>query len=140
MKKKMKRPRLDSGSGRRLCLLLVLAAMITIEVAAASICWAQEAPKRFAFVGAQYLITAEVSGAHQFILNFVNLSEYVIVVQAGDFIYKGTSGQFYIGQVFDQPTRETRGNVYRYSASILLNSASFKGLNVVGAFHEQASL
>lgn len=105
--------------------------------AAGSVCRAQESAKRFAYVSPQYIITAEVSGPHQFILNFVNLSEYVIVVQASEFIYKGATGAFYIGQVFDQQTKGTRGDVYRYSASILINNSSFKGLNVVGAFHEQ---
>jgi hypothetical protein len=98
---------------------------------------AQARPQTFAFVGQQYIMTAEVSGAHQFILNFVNLSEFVVVVQPSEFIYRGASGQFYIGQVFDQQTKGTRGDVYRYSASILLTSFSFKGLNIVGAFHEQ---
>jgi TonB family protein len=98
---------------------------------------AQESPKAFAFVGAPYVITAEVSGAHQFVLNLINLSEYVIVAQASEFIYKGSSGQFYIGQVFDLPTKGTKGDSYRYSASILVNNSSFKGLNVIGAFHEQ---
>ncbi len=98
---------------------------------------AQESPKSFAFAGGPYIITAEASGAHQFVLNLVNLSEYVIVVQASDFIYKGASGRFYIGQVFDQPTKTTRGEAYRYSASILVNNASFKGLNILGAFREQ---
>lgn len=101
---------------------------------------AQEFPGRFAFVGPQCIITAEVSGAHQFILNFVNLSEFVMVVQASDFIYKGGSGRFYIGQVFDQQTKTTRGEVFRYSASVLVNNASFKGFNVVGAFHEQEQI
>lgn len=115
--------------------LVIALAMLLIAAGAAG--RAQESPRRFAYVGTQYIITAEVSGTHQFILNFVNLSEYVIVVQASEFIYKGGSGQFYIGQVFDQQTKGTRGDVYRYSASILLNNASFKGLNVIGAFHEQ---
>jgi hypothetical protein len=50
---------------------------------------ATEPTKAFVFVGAQYIITAEVSGPHQFVLNFFNLSEYVIVVQPSEFIYKG---------------------------------------------------
>jgi len=119
----------------------VLAAAVlfiaTIVFAANSMGQATEPPKAFVFVGAQYIITAEASGPHQFVLNFFNLSEYVIVVQPSEFIYKGASGQFYIGQVFDLPTKGTRGDSYRYSASFLLNGFSFKGLNVIGAFHEQ---
>ncbi len=95
------------------------------------------APKAFAFVGAPYIFTAEVSGSHAFVLNFFNLSDYVIVIQPSEFIYKGASGQFYIGQVFDLPNKSTRGDSYRYSASFLLNGNSFKGLNILGAFHEQ---
>jgi TonB family protein len=98
---------------------------------------AQEYAKAFAYARGQYIITAEVSGAHHFVFNFINLSEYVIVIQASEFIYKGSSGRFYIGQVFDQPTKTPRGETYRYSASVLVNSYSFKGLDVVGAFREQ---
>ena len=104
---------------------------------AVSVAHAQEAPKSFAFAGGAYIITAEASGAHQFVLNLVNLSEYVIVVQASDFIYKGASGRFFVGQVFDQPTKTTRGESFRYSASILVKNSSFKGLNILGAFREQ---
>jgi TonB family protein len=98
---------------------------------------AQQSPKRFAFVSPQCIITAEASGEHQFVLNFINLSEYVMVIQASEFIYKSASGQAYIGQVFDQPTKTTRGETFRYSASMLVNNGTFKGLNVVGAFREQ---
>lgn len=98
---------------------------------------ANEIPKAYAYVGAPYVITAEPAGAHQFVLNFFNLSDYVIVLQPSEFIYKGASGEFYIGQVFDLPTKTTRGDSYRYSASFLLSGNSFKGLNVIGAFHEQ---
>lgn len=97
---------------------------------------AQESPKAFAYAQGTLVLTAEVSGAHEFVLNFVNLSDFVMVAQASDFIYKGASGRFYIGQVFDQPTKTTRGDTYRYSASTLLSASSFKGLNVVGAFRE----
>ena len=116
-----------------LAALAVVVFVVTVLPAA----WAAEPPKAFAFVGAPYIITAEVAGPHTFVLNFFNLSEYVIVVQPNEFIYKGSSGQFYIGQVFDLPTKTTRGTSYRYSASFLLNGNSFKGLNVLGAFHDQ---
>jgi TonB family protein len=96
----------------------------------------QEPLKSFAYAGGALVITAEVAGPHEFVLNFINLSDYVIVVQANDFIYQGTSGRFYIGQVFDQPTKTTRGETFRYSATVLLNNSSFKGLNVLGAFRE----
>jgi TonB family protein len=117
--------------------ILVLAALMVSAWTKVSVCRAQEYAKAFAFSRGQYVITAEVSGPHQFVLNFINLSDYVIVIQASEFIYKGSSGQFYIGQVFDQPTKTTRGEAYRYSASVLVGSYSFKGLNVLGAFREQ---
>jgi len=112
------------------------AALLALLACATAGARARQPAKNFAFVGPQYIMTAEVAGPHEFILNFVNLSEYVIVVQPGEFIYQGASGQFYIGQVFDQQTKGTRGDTYRYSASILLTSLTFKGLNILGAFHE----
>jgi len=101
---------------------------------------AAEPPAVYAYIGAPYIITAEVSGTHKFVLNFFNISDFVIVVQPQEFIYQGSSGQFYIGQVFDMPTKGTRGESYRYSASVLLNNFSYKGLDILGAFHEQDSI
>ena len=93
--------------------------------------------KAFGYISSQYLITAEVGTAHSFVVNFINLSDFVIVVQPSDFIYKSASGRFYIGQVYDQEHKDNRGESYRYIASVLLKGRSFTGLTVIGAFHEQ---
>jgi TonB family protein len=90
----------------------------------------------FAYVGPQYIITAEVGSSHSFILNFINLSDFVIVAQPSEFIYKGASGRFYIGQVFGQEHKDTRGEAQKYTASVLLKGRTFTGLTLLGAFHE----
>ena len=95
------------------------------------------AANTFAFVGPQYIITAEVASPHSFVINFINLSDFVIVVQPNELIYKGASGRFYIGQVFDKEYKTTRGETYKYSASMLLKDHSFTGLTVLGVFREQ---
>jgi len=95
------------------------------------------APRSWGYVGPQYIITAEEGGAYSFVLNFINLTDFVIVVQPNEFIYKGSSGRFYIGQVFDRESKDNRGETFKYSASILLKGHSFTGLTVLGAFHEQ---
>ncbi len=93
--------------------------------------------KTFAFVSPNYVITAEVASAHSFIVNFINLSDFVIVIQPNEFIYKGASGRFYIGQVYERETKDSKGEAQKYSASVLLKGHSFTGLTVVGALHEQ---
>jgi TonB family protein len=98
---------------------------------------AAASPKTFAFVNPSYIITAEVASGHSFILNFINLSDFVIVVQPNEFIYKGMSGRFYIGQVFERESKDAKGETQKYSASILLKGHSFVGLTIVGAFHEE---
>jgi len=98
------------------------------------------APKSWAYVGPQYIITAEAAGPYSFVLNLINLTDFVIVVQPGEFIYKGSSGRFYIGQVFDHESKDNRGETFRYSASILLKGHSFTGLTALGAFHEQDTI
>ena len=62
---------------------------------------AEASPKTFAFVDSHYVITAEMASEHSFVLNFINLSDFVIVVQPNEFIYRGASGHFYIGQVYE---------------------------------------
>src|SRR5213593_2535588 len=97
----------------------------------------QNPTRTFAYVGPNYIITAEVAGKHSFVVNFINLSDFVIVIQPHDLIYKGASGRFYIGQVFEQEHKDNKGEIFKYSASILLKGRSFTGLTVVGFFHEQ---
>jgi TonB family protein len=98
---------------------------------------AEANPKHFAFVNPSYIIAAEVASQHSFIVNFINLSDFVIVAQPNEFIYKGASGRFYIGQVYEKEHQDSRGESQRYSASILLKGRSFIGLTIVGAFREQ---
>ncbi|MDM7995463.1 MAG: energy transducer TonB [Acidobacteriota bacterium] len=94
-------------------------------------------PKTFAFVNTQYVITAEVESEHAFVLNFINLSNFVVVIQPNEFIYRGASGRFYIGQVFDLEHKNARGETQKYTASHLLKGNTFFGLTILGAFHEQ---
>lgn len=117
--------------------LLAAGALFFAVSAAFSFSQADGNAGAFAFVSANYVITAEVSGPHSFILNFINLSDFVIVAQASEFIYKGASGRFYIGQVYESEHKDSRGESQKYSASILLKGHSFTGLTLVGAFHEQ---
>jgi TonB family protein len=98
---------------------------------------AMDAPKAFAFVGPQYIITAEVASSRSFMVNFINFSDFVIVVQPNDFIYKAASERMYVGQVYDKEFKSNRGDTYRYSASVLLKGHSFTGLTILGAFREQ---
>jgi len=114
-----------AGTGWGIFLLCVAAAIS-----------ADEPPKAFAFVSPQYVITAEIASARSFVVNFINLSEFVIVVQPNEFIYKGASGRFYIGQVYDMEHKDTRGETVKYSASMLLRGKSFTGLTILGAFRE----
>lgn len=99
--------------------------------------WAVSGDNAFAFVNSQYVITAEVAGKHSFVVNFINLSDYVIVVQPSEFIYRGASGRMYIGQVFEREHEDSRGETVKYTASILIKNRSFTGLTILGAFHEQ---
>ena len=98
---------------------------------------ASEYQTRFAFVNPSYVITAELAGEHTFVVNFINLSDFVIVVQPLDFIYRGASGRHYIGQVYELEHQDPKGEMQRYTASILLRGHSFAGLNVVGLFLER---
>jgi TonB family protein len=93
-------------------------------------------PKTFIFVSARYVITAEVASKHSFVVNFINLSDFVLVLQPGEFIYKSSSGRPYIGQVFDREVKDSKGEVQKYSASILIKPHSFTGLTILGGFQE----
>jgi TonB family protein len=97
----------------------------------------QASPKTFAFVSPQYIITAEAASEHSFIVNFINQSEFVIVIQPSEFIYRGASGRFYNGQVYEREMKDSKGDMQKYSASVLLKGHSFTGLTIVGSFHEQ---
>ena len=112
-------------------------AMIMLMFMALSEAWAEGKERAFAYVGQRYVITAEAATDHSFVVNFINLSEFVIVVQPNEFIYKGTSGRFYIGQVFDSEHTDRRGEIQKFTASVLLKGHTFLGMTIVGAFREQ---
>ena len=99
--------------------------------------WAEPEPKAYAFVSYRYVITAEVASEHTFVVNFIDLSDFVIVVQPNEFIYKGASGRFYIGQVFESEHKDRRGEIQKYTASVLLKGHTFVGMTIAGVFHEQ---
>ena len=102
--------------------------------------FAKAEPNAFAYVNKNYIITAEVANEHTFVVKFINLSDYVLVIQPSEFIYRGASGQYYVGQVFEKQHKDLRGEGQRYSASILLKGHTFAGLNIAGAFHEQEQI
>jgi hypothetical protein len=112
-------------------------AMILLIFFAHSESWAQGKEKAFAYVGQRYVITAEAATERSFVVNFINLSEFVIVVQPNEFIYKGKSGRFYIGQVFDSEHTDRRGEIQKFTASVLLKGHTFLGMTIIGAFREQ---
>ena len=92
--------------------------------------------KTFAFVNSRYAITAEIASERKFIVNFINFSDFVVVIQPNEFIYRGASGRFYIGQVFELEAKNARGEFQKYSASHLMKGRSFVGLSIAGAFRE----
>lgn len=118
---------------RRRWMTLPLALFLTGLAAAAP----ETPPARaFAYVDENTVITAEVAGPRSFVLNFINLSEFVLVIQPGEFIYRGGSGAYYIGQVYESEQEDAEGDAERYTASFLLKGHSYAGLTVIGAFRE----
>jgi len=101
---------------------------------------AQESAQTFVFISPQLILTAEVGGPHSFVLNVINLSDFVMVVQPNEFICKVASGRYYIGQVYDKQSKDNRGEVFKYSASVLLRSRAFEGLTILGEFLEQKNI
>src|SRR5262249_34808000 len=67
-------------------------------------------------------------------------SDFVLVAQPNDFIYKGASDRFYIGQVYDSEHKDSRGEVWKYTATMLLKGKSFTGLTILGLFRELDSI
>ncbi|MEJ2109605.1 MAG: energy transducer TonB [Acidobacteriota bacterium] len=94
----------------------------------------------YAFVDSSQVITAEEADEHTFVVNFINLTDYVLVIQPADFIYRGASGRHYIGQVYELKHQDPLGNMQKYTASVLVKGHSFTGLNVVGLFLEKDSI
>ena len=76
-------------------------------------------PKTFAFVNSRYAITVEIASEHKFVLNFINFSDFVVVLQPNELIYRGASGRYYIGQVFDLETKTARGESQKYYKGVV---------------------
>ena len=123
---------------RGFVMIFIMTGLLSVVCAMPSL--AQVDAAAFAYVNRNYVITVEPAGAHNFMVNVINLSNYVIVVQPQDFIYCGESGRCYIGQVFESEHKDTRGETQRYTASLLLRERTFAGLKITGVFHEQNAI
>jgi len=117
---------------RNAALALLLSVALTVSASATD----PKPVKTFAYVSQNLVITAEIAGTHSFVVNLINLSDFVLVLQPNDFIYKGASGRFFIGQVYDSEHKDSRGEVWKYTATVLLKGKSFTGLTVLGFFQE----
>ena len=118
--------------------LAIISALLSVVCLTPSLAQADVAA--FAHVNRDYIITAEPAGAHSFMVNVINLSDYIIVVQPQDFIYRGESGRFYIGQVFEHEYKDTRGDSQSYIASSLIKEHTFAGLKITGVFRERDAI
>ncbi len=127
---------MEKLSGRGWMTLVVSLCMAGFALAAA----APTPSRTFAYVDADTLITAEVAGERSFVVNVINLSEFVIVVQPSEFIYRAGSGAFYIGQVYESEPVDPGAEGECFTASFLLQGHSYVGLTVIGAFRELDSI
>ena len=118
--------------------VVVILGLMSIVCLTSSPVWAEVAA--FAYVSRNYIVTAEPASANSFMVNVINLTDYVVVVQPQDFIYRGESGRHYIGQVFEQEYKDTRGEMQRYIASSLIKGYKFAGLKITGVFHERNAI
>ncbi len=125
---------------KKILAFVTVCAVVCWSLAAPPSAAASENPVTFAFVDAGCIITAESAGAHAFVVNFINLSDYVLVVQPADFIYRSASGQHYIGQVYKVKHQDPLGKTQTYTASVMLKGHSFTGLNILGCFREKESI
>jgi TonB family protein len=120
--------------GKRM--ILIIATVGAILFALHPVLQADDYSRTFAFVDGNHIITAEVAGERTFILNVINLTDYVMVILPGQFIYRAASGRFYNGQVYETNHAGIRGERQRYSATFMLQGNSHAGLTIVGAFRE----
>jgi TonB family protein len=118
----------------RICVFFSL--MLLLTAGAHRVAAEDKPAKTFAYVGPQYVMTAELGTPRSFVVNFINMSEYVVVIQASEFIYRGASGRYYIGQVFEDEHKDNRGETFKYRGSVLLSGHSVAGYSLFGAFRE----
>ncbi|MDR0842565.1 MAG: energy transducer TonB [Acidobacteriota bacterium] len=115
---------------------VVFSLLLVLGLSAASVA----ADAAFAYVGQNYVVTAETAGAHAFVVNVINLSDYVVVMQPQEFLYRSASGDVCSGQVFELEYKDPRGEMQRYTASALIKGRSLAGLKIAGDFREQDAI
>lgn len=110
-----------------------MAALLTVVWFAAGVAFGQS-KKAHAFVDPSLIITAEVGGKSEMILNLINLGDNLLVFESKNLIVKSRGGRTSIGQVIDQSETDNKGNTWRYRASMLLQPRTSQGFSVLGAF------
>jgi len=126
--------------GLRSFLVTAILGLLVIVILTPVQAQAQADADGYAYVSRNYIITAEAAGKHGFMVNIINLSNYIIVVQSLDFIYCGESGSCYTGQVYELDNKDARGDMQRYTASLMIRERQFAGFKILGLFQERDAI
>lgn len=85
----------------------------------------------FAYTDSYRIVTIEFKGENLAILNFINLNDFVFVVEPVDILAIKTNGMAVTGQVFPE---KTANGAVTYRASQMVQPRSVLGVDVLGAF------
>jgi len=92
----------------------------------------KEAPSYFVYVSDKRIITAELTSSNKVILNYINLSDVIELIEAQALLVIDEAGNGYRGHLFlpEEPTPS--GN--RYQVNDLVKPTEFRGFDILGNF------
>lgn len=92
------------------------------------------------FIGPEAVLTLEIINATDVMVNVINLSDYAVLFEPKNLVFKSKSGKVSIGQVIDMPETDNLGNTWKFRAKLLIAPRTSQGFTVRGAFQELKSV
>ena len=112
-----------------LCCIFILGSLLGV-----GICQSldNEAPRYFVYVSDKRIITAELTGSNKIILNYINLSDVIELIEAQGLLVIDEAGNGLRGHLFLSEETTPSGN--RYEVNDLVKPTQFRGFDILGNF------
>ncbi len=116
------------------CRTLLSLLLILGSLAGSGLCQSvdNEAPKYFVYVSDKRIITAELTDNNKVIVNYINLSDVIELIEAHGLLVVDEAGNGYRGHLFLPEEATPSGS--RYEVNDLVKPTQFRGFDILGNF------
>ncbi len=97
----------------------------------------QSGPRHYLYLSDQRILTLEITGANRAILNYINLSENIEVLQSPMLLILDEAGRDYHGHVFE--VEDAQDPLKRFTSNDLIKQRQHRGYALLGDYRFQSA-